>query len=241
MRSLKFWTVLIALLASSLAMAAENVVGKLGQTIEPVSIRVKMDDNARVLYTAKAFEYLVIRDTDYRKWFKVVMSDGSAGYVHSESIAPLPYNVTYKTPAGGGTPGVDGQAKTAMLEYSFNYIGTPYKWGGNSLTKGIDCSAFVQQMFQRLGVNLPRTAAEQASVGEKVGRFEELQRGDRLYFWSKKRNKIGHTGIFLGFFKDGGAYFIHSSTNNNGIAVDDLRVKKWRDMLVDVRRDNVKF
>jgi hypothetical protein len=41
----------------------------------------------------------------------------------------------------------------------------------------------------------------------------------------------------MGFFPDGGAYFIHSSSNNRGIATDDLRVKKWRDLLVSARRD----
>jgi cell wall-associated NlpC family hydrolase len=104
------------------------------------------------------------------------------------------------------------------------------------LTNGIDCSGFVQQLFGKIGVDLPRTAAEQAKVGKKIERLEDLQPGDRLYFWDKKRGKIGHTGIFLGFFKDGGAYFIHSSTNNKGVDTDDLRSKKWLNMLVAARR-----
>ena len=48
---------------------------------------------------------------------------------------------------------------------------------------------------------------------------------------------MGHTGIFLGFFKDGGAYFIHSSSGRHGVATDDLRDPKWRRILVDARRD----
>jgi hypothetical protein len=48
---------------------------------------------------------------------------------------------------------------------------------------------------------------------------------------------IGHCGIFMGFHPDGGAYFIHSSSNNRCIDTDDLRNQKWRDTLVGARRD----
>jgi hypothetical protein len=34
----------------------------------------------------------------------------------------------------------------------------------------------------------------------------------------------------------GNGYFVHSSTNNRGVATDDLRNQKWRNMLVSARR-----
>ncbi|MFX8899346.1 NlpC/P60 family protein, partial [Acinetobacter baumannii] len=76
------------------------------------------------------------------------------------------------------------EAKQKAIQESFRYIGTPYKWGGQSLTGGIDCSAFVQTLYGKEGIALPRTAREQALVGQKVERLEQLQPGDRLYFWS---------------------------------------------------------
>ncbi|MCG9894787.1 MAG: C40 family peptidase, partial [Fimbriimonadaceae bacterium] len=118
----------------------------------------------------------------------------------------------------------------------FNYIGTRYVWGGNSLTGGIDCSGFVKELYEGIGVNLPRTAREQARVGKPIERLEDLRAGDRLYFWDRRRGYIGHTGIFLGYHPDGGAYFIHSSSNNRGVATDDLRNPKWRNILVGARR-----
>ncbi|MES1227154.1 MAG: C40 family peptidase, partial [Armatimonadota bacterium] len=220
--------------------------------------------------------YLVINPTSDPDWFSVVMSDGSIGYIPTDQVAQLPYQVTAGKPkadgsptvanvgastqpsrgtnpgrlpaANGSLPAASGSgvtsgdmdtaqtAKARAIEESFHYIGTPYKWGGESLTGGIDCSAFVQTLYGHQGMSLPRTAAEQARVGQRVERLEQLQPGDRLYFWSSKKGAIGHTGIFLGFFQDGGAYFIHSSSSNHGVATDDLRNPKWRRILVEARR-----
>ena len=106
----------------------------------------------------------------------------------------------------------------------------PYKWGGNDILNGIDCSGFVKKLYGSIGVSLPRTAAEQVRVGQPVLRYEDLQPGDRLYFWSKSRKKIGHTGIYIG-----GCYFTHASSCHHGVATDYLSAK-WRKMLVAARR-----
>ena len=45
--------------------------------------------------------------------------------------------------------------------------------------------------------DLPRTAAEQATVGEPITRLEDLQPGDRLYFKERSETRISHTGIYL--------------------------------------------
>lgn len=247
---------LVCLVASATAQAGaseeKKTIGKLGQAIEKgVIYNTRSSSKGRVLSRVKQFQYLVVNKTDNPAWISVVLVNGRLGYMKSDLVAELPYDVQVPKSMLGGTTSRGGtgrstgavvtdSSKQAMLEQSFNYIGTPYKWGGNSLTGGIDCSGFVKELYEGLGVNLPRTARQQAKVGQPVERLEDLQPGDRLYFWDKKRGYIGHTGIFLGFFQDGGAYFIHSSSNNKGVATDDLRNKKWRDMLVGARRDVVK-
>ncbi|MBA4292049.1 hypothetical protein C0431_03670 [bacterium] len=229
-------------------------VGRLGQSVAETKIYSNMNTKASVLWSLKPFQYLVVNDAKYDKWLAVLLQNGRTGYILKEAVAQLPYDVElpkdFKFSASrnsgvssrGGSVGSSGRitgdpkSKQEMLDYSFRYVGTKYVWGGNSLTKGIDCSGFVQQLFGKIGVDLPRTAAEQAKVGMKIDRLEDLQPGDRLYFWDKKRGKIGHTGIFLGYFQDGGAYFIHSSSNNKGVDTDDLRNQKWLNMLVSARR-----
>ena len=258
-----------------------RVIGTLGQSVKQTKIYRTMSRNGRVLTPVSAFRYLVINTTKDADWLAVIMTDGTTGYIQSEQVAQLPYQVTAGTPHADGSPtvasvssgsspsrGSTGRlptvragtgaslppapqtdvpqsgrsqdlaqtAKARAIEESFHYIGTPYQWGGENLTGGIDCSAFVQKLYGHEGIALPRTAREQAEVGMQVERLEQLQAGDRLYFWSSKKGAIGHTGIFLGFFQDGGAYFIHSSSSNHGVATDDLRNPKWRRILVEARR-----
>ena len=41
----------------------------------------------------------------------------------------------------------------AVVEYARRFLGTPYVWGGNSLTKGCDCSGFTKGVFAHFGIN----------------------------------------------------------------------------------------
>jgi lipoprotein Spr len=55
-----------------------------------------------------------------------------------------------------------------ILNEASTYIGTPYRFGGTTRS-GIDCSAFVLNVFgESTGIELPRVAAEQAELGDKV-------------------------------------------------------------------------
>lgn len=222
-----------ALAQESAPVAQDKIVlGKLGQAVAETKIYKNTDTKSHVYYTVKEFEYLVVNPTKWTKWTQVLLTNGKSGYVLSEHIATLPYNVTAPRPEGTASRSDINKA----LNYSFQYMGTPYKWGGTNIQSGIDCSAFVKDVFAQIGEELPRTAAEQYKVGKPVTRIEDLQPGDRLYFWDKKRGLIGHTGIFIGWRDDGGAYFIHSSSNNHGVSTDDLRDEKWRKLLVAARR-----
>ncbi len=235
-------TTLVLALAPVLALASDPVLGRLGQALDSTPIYSRASSNSRVYYRVKSYEYLIVRTAaNGSTYTPVVMENKQLGYIRTNKVAVLPYNVTASrtfTNRGGNTTSRSGSAtaassdaKAGIAQYALKYTGTPYKWGGNNLNSGIDCSAFVQQLFGKIGVNLPRTAAEQARVGQKIERLEDLQPGDRLYFWDKKRGKIGHTGIYMG-----NGYFVHSSVNNRGVATDDLRNEKWRNMLVAARR-----
>ena len=232
--SLSLVTVLLSLGALAQAQEADKtVLGKLGQAVEKTKLYASPSTGSRVYYTVKQWDYLVINEYEKSdEWLTVLLVNGKYGYIQSELVSKLPYNVT--KPAKGGSAS-RGNIKAA-LDYSYEHVGTPYKWGGNDIKKGIDCSAFVKDVFSKIGVDLPRTAAEQYKVGTPVTKIEDLKPGDRLYFWDKKRNLIGHTGIFSGWAPDGGAIFIHSSSSNKGVATDDLRDPKWLKILVAARR-----
>ena len=65
--------------------------------------------------------------------------------------------------------------------YAQQFLGTPYVWGGNSLTKGVDCSGLVQQVFKHFGINLPRVTYDQIGQGSPVG-MKGLRPGDLVFF-----------------------------------------------------------
>jgi cell wall-associated NlpC family hydrolase len=230
---------LVAIVGTASASGGKRVLGKLGQALRDVGIHSRMNDGSHVYYRTKQFEYLVVNPTRSAEWTSVVLQNGSKGYIPTDAVAVLPYNVLQNAPqrssrsndlASRGSnylpPGLPGDVAGLATQY----IGTPYKWGGEDLGSGIDCSGFVKKMFGEIGVNLPRTAAEQALVGEPITRLEDLQRGDRLYFWEAKRSKIGHTGIYLG-----NGYFVHSSSGKGGVATSPL-TRGWVKILVAARR-----
>ncbi len=88
------------------------------------------------------------------------------------------------------------------------FLGVPYCYGGTS-TKCTDCSGFVQQVFAGSGVGVPRTAAEQYTVGTEI-EPEEWSIGDLVFF--DFNGGISHVGIYAG-----GGNIIHASTSKGVI------------------------
>lgn len=236
----RFWVAMVVAVAGVTAEAAQRFVVNVGQPTKRITIRSAPKDGARSLWPLKPFAHILIRDIDANdKWYQVVLRDGSFGYVKSQDVAKLPhqYEVTLNsqstaTPsrAGRGGTTVASRSGANVAGYALNFIGTKYVWGGNDLQQGIDCSGFVKQLYGKVGTNLPRTAAEQALVGKPITRLENLQAGDRLYFWEDRRNKIGHTGIYLG-----NGWFVHANSGAKSVSTDYL-TDKWRNILVGARR-----
>lgn len=201
------------------ANASAQVIGNLGQALKQSKIYASPNSKSRVYYTAKQYQYLVVSKYSER-YHKVVMANGVYGYTSAEQVVILPQQVKRS----------NNTSRAGAAKKGLNYIGTPYVWGGNDINSGIDCSAFVKKLYGDIGINLPRTAAEQAQVGTPIRRLEDLKQGDRLYFWENKRGKIGHTGLYLG-----NGYFVHSSRGHNGVNTDYLSAK-WLKILVSARR-----
>jgi cell wall-associated NlpC family hydrolase len=234
MYRLRTTAILFLLLLASFGVAQNNgqaVLGTLGQALETTPIFATANTKGRVYYRVKAYEHIVILPHNER-WHKVLMSNGIYAFIPADKVAQLPFEVLGNRPSqrGGSTVASRSGNAAGLAQYATRYTGTPYVWGGNDMNNGIDCSGFVKQLFGKIGVSLPRTAAEQALVGKPITRLEDLRPGDRLYFWEAKRNKIGHTGIYLG-----NGYFVHSSRGRGGVGTDAL-TERWLKILVAARR-----
>ena len=80
----------------------------------------------------------------------------------------------------------------AVIEFALQFVGSPYVFGGNSLTNGIDCSGFVQQVYAHFGYRLPRTSANIRNTGKYIGTsLRNAQMGDIICY-------EGHVALYLG-------------------------------------------
>ena len=77
------------------------------------------------------------------------------------------------------------------------YLGVRYTWGGTSRATGFDCSGLVQHVYQNLGIALPRTSEQQATIGTPVSSLAAAQPGD-LVFFEPGPGGPGHVGIYIG-------------------------------------------
>ncbi len=202
--------------------AKEATIGRVGVIVAAkAEIKPGPSPSKRNLYVCPKDTYLAILGQN-GDWYGVLMSDSSTGWIEKSKVNLLDYQAVGKT-----TPQSSGLGPK-IVNTALKYLGIRYRWGGYSLS-GIDCSGFVKAIFASHGVQLPRVARDQASVGSQVS-FKELQAGDRLYFSCKGR-KIDHTGVYMG-----NGYFIHSSISRGGVAVDSIYKPLFINSLVVARR-----
>ncbi len=95
------------------------------------------------------------------------------------------------------------------------FVGIPYRWGGNTVVDGMDCSGFARAVYNLCGVNIPRTSAEQYKIGQKIDR-DELADGDLVFFGSSE-NQITHVGIYVGNNR-----FVHAPKRGEDIKISTL-------------------
>jgi cell wall-associated NlpC family hydrolase len=74
---------------------------------------------------------------------------------------------------------------------------TAYKYGGQNFPYETDCSGFVQGVYKKFGVTLPRVSKDQAKTGTPV-KFSDLQIGDLMFFSTRADHVITHVGIYMG-------------------------------------------
>jgi peptidoglycan DL-endopeptidase LytE len=111
---------------------------------------------------------------------------------------------------------------------AYGFLGIRYRFGGTS-RRGIDCSSFVQQVFQEMDVNLPRTAREQFKVGYEVPP-SDLQKGD-LIFFRTYASFPSHVGIYLGNNR-----MIHASSANHRVVISSLNNPYYRARFIGAKR-----
>ena len=162
-------------------------------------------------------EYVVTEGDKDSPWLKIEI-DEDQGYVSAEYVTlaeqlDKAQNLT-ELKYGEGVSDV----RVSLVNYAKQFIGNRYVWGGTSLTKGADCSGYVQSVFRKYGVYLPRTSAAQSTVGRKISPGD-AQPGD-LFFYAR-RGRIGHVGIYIG-----GGQIVNAHSRRTGIRIDNAYYRK---------------
>jgi len=129
---------------------------------------------------------------------------------------------TGRTSSGTRTTTASSAAASAALRTGDQYLGVPYVWGG-STPKGFDCSGFVQYVYRKQGVELPRTSRQMVNAGRLIPSYiDNLEPGDLMLF-AGSDGVINHVAMYAG-----NNQILHSSSSGNGVRYDDLSSSRGR-------------
>lgn len=118
-----------------------------------------------------------------------------------------------------------------IISYAEQFLGTPYVWGGNSLTSGVDCSGLVQQVYKHFGLSVARTTYDQIGQGKAIS-MNNLQAGDMVFFdTDPSTSGPDHVGIYIGDGK-----FIEAPRPGKGVQISDLKSGYYHDNFMGGRR-----
>jgi hypothetical protein len=109
------------------------------------------------------------------------------------------------------------------------FVGIPYRWGGDNVIEGMDCSGFVRAVYNLCGLSIPRTSRDQFKAGDSVAK-DDLRDGDLVFFGSTADN-INHVGIYVG-----GGKFVHAPRRGEDIRVTAVTESYFEKRFVGARR-----
>ena len=171
-----------------------------------VNIRAKASADADKIGTLAAGGSITRTGKTSSGWSRVDYN-GQTGYIKSDYLTTTKPTVTSNTTASSTSS--SSSLGQQIADFAVQYVGYPYVYGGNSLTNGVDCSGFTQQVYLHFGYSIPRRASIQATVGTSVA-ISDLQPGDLVFYGDSEG--VGHVVIYIGNGK-----VVHASTPSSGI------------------------
>lgn len=179
--------------------------------VEEAIVRNEPNPDAEIVsYLVKDIPVFVKERID--NWYHIEI-EGIEGYIYKEQLNQETLNLVPYTKTVVEEPKV--YLGDEIISYAKQFLGNPYVYGGNSLTKGVDCSGFVQQVLKKFDINVERSSRSQyASNGVKISKSDLLP-GDLIFYGSN--GHIDHVALYAG-----NGEIIHASTPKTGITMGDL-------------------
>jgi cell wall-associated NlpC family hydrolase len=123
--------------------------------------------------------------------------------------------------------GADAQS---VLMHALSLIGVNYRYGGNSVERGFDCSGFVRYVFaEAIAMELPRSSYGMSRLGKHIS-HHQLIPGD-LLFYNTLRRQFSHVAIYLGEGR-----FVHAPSKGKQVEIVDMSDPYWKKRFNGARR-----
>ena len=105
-------------------------------------------------------------------------------------------------------------ARQNLVNYALQFVGGPYRAGGNDPHTGADCSGFVKYVMENgAGISMNRSSSSQSTQGTPVS-ASQMQPGDLIFYGNGSR--INHVALYIG-----NGQIVHASTYKTGIKISN--------------------
>jgi len=204
----------VPLLRSVRDIANFNKYGSITGSV--VNMRARPNTTSSILSTYRAGTEMVITGIN-EGWYKV-QHGSHTGYIRSDLMTILsrnaPSSLARRTTAA--TPAANLPIGRQIADFGVTFVGTNYKWGGNSPATGFDCSGFVTYVMRQHGIRVTRSSSGQYNDNGSHIDKSDLVPGD-LVFFSSNGHTVTHVGIYIGDGK-----FVHASNPRAGVTISNL-------------------
>lgn len=124
------------------------------------------------------------------------------------------------------------KTRREIADFGKKFVGTPYKYAGQSPSTGFDCSGFTSYVMKGFGVTLSPASAAQATTGKKVP-LDRVLPGDLLFFGESEK-KIQHVALIVKSDKNG-IICVHSTTSRGVIVENVSNSTYWKPKILFAR------
>ena len=191
-------------------LAMEDAKLRAAVNTEALNVRKGPSVESEVLTqitTNERYEVLEVLDG----WVKISLSSYEVAYVAAEYVE-VGYSLVEAIkfePVSEAT-----LFRQNVVNYALQFLGNPYVWGGTSLTRGADCSGFVQSVLANYGIWVPRVSRQQAGAGVAVN-SQTLKPGDLVFYGTG--GVVNHVAMYIG-----NGQIVHAISESRGIGITSM-------------------
>jgi len=119
--------------------------------------------------------------------------------------------------------------RNEIVRTAKQYLGLPYRWGGESSRTGFDCSGLTMVVYRLNGLDLPRSSNQQWQAGTPI-KHGQPARGDLVFFATSGGRRVSHVGIYAGNNK-----FLHAPGRGRNIRISSLASTYYKSRYLGAR------